>query len=189
MNALFPTSNKLIRNTLISGLSIFAVCTTLILLDQGYLLLLFLLIIPGFMYGLAIGSYININKNSGLFIWASTLVYLICFFVLINDYGKVSPAKIILCGWLGATLLFTCYYFLLNKTLVFLPSFFRFSLAGIIGSIPSAICCYFFDSGRYSVFSILHNLFYIGINSVFPLWQFLFSLALLKVKMRPVLEH
>src|SRR5476651_372709 len=116
MNALFPTSNKLIRNTLISGLSIFAVCTTLILLDQGYLLLLFLFIIPGFIYGLAIGSYINIKKNSGLFIWASTLVYIICFYLIICSYGSVSPVKIILCGWLGAALLFVCYYFLINKT-------------------------------------------------------------------------
>jgi len=189
MNALFPTSRKLIRNTLISGLSIFAVCSTLILLDQGYLLLLFLFIIPGFIYGLAIGSYINIKKNLGLFIWASTLVYIICFYLIICSYGSVSPVKIILCGWLGAALLFVCYYFLINKTIIFLPSFVRFSLAGIIGSIPSAICCYFFDSGRYSVFSILHNLFYIGINSVFPLWQFLFSLALLKVKKRPELEY
>ena len=167
---------KKIKKSLLCGLGIFAVCALLLSLGGGWPLFWFVFLIPGIWYGIVLSADVESKYRPVLFVIASTVLYIACFFIVHpgRDDNFLIP-RIFLASAIGSTLLFSSFYLIISRNFLFWRTLFYSLLTGIISAIPASICYHYFAETRGE-----SKLLYIGIFSIYPIWQIAFSVLINK---------
>jgi hypothetical protein len=165
---------KKIKRTLLCGLGIFAVCALLLSLNASWPLLWFVFLTPGVLYGITLSADVESKYSPVLFVIASTVLYIACFCMVHpgRDDDLLIP-RIFLASATGSLLLFSSYYLIISRNFLFWRTLLYSLLTGIISAIPACICDYYFAEMHGE-----STLLYIGIFSIYPIWQIAFSILI-----------
>lgn len=162
----------LIKNSLFSGLFLFVISILLFFIKAASVLLVFAALMPGFCYGIVLSLNEKSIRSPGLIIWASTIIYTGCFFMLnLKDDSLWFILRLMLASSIGSVLLFLSYYFIINRSYHFKRTLLCMMLLGLSASIPSAICYYLLKITHYEIF-------FLAIFIIFPIWQIAFAALL-----------
>ncbi|MEP6613220.1 MAG: hypothetical protein ABJA76_15075, partial [Mucilaginibacter sp.] len=127
---------KKIKNSLRCGLGIFAVCALLLSLGAGWPLLWFLFLVPGIWYGIVLSADVESKYSPVLFVIASTVLYIACFFIVHpgRDDDFLIP-RIFLASAIGSLLLFSFYYLIISRNFLYWRVLLYSLLTGTISAI------------------------------------------------------
>lgn len=164
----------LIKHSVFSGLFLFIISVLLLCLKAASVFLFFAILIPGFCYGIVLSLNDKSIYSPGLIIWASTIIYIGCFFMLnLKDDSLWFILRLMSASTIGSILLFLSYYFIIDRNYHLKRMLFIMMIFGLITSIPSAMSYYLFKTTHYKVFSFT-------IFIIFPTWQITFAMLLNK---------
>ena len=172
--------NPLIKTTLISGLATFAICWISILFKAAFVAFVFITILPGPAYGIILLLYsgkLSSLKTILFLLLTMLLYYSIIYFLNLHDFtDSFLPYKIFISSICGSVLLKLLYDLIIEETFSFKSTVASPFLLGAISSILPSISAFGFqfidDKSLFSFISI-------GLLSIFPLWQYLFSINML----------
>ncbi len=177
--------NPLIKNSLICGLSIFAACAFLTFIKAAPVLMLFVIFVPGVLYGLVVATDEDENNKTShkaLFILWSGSLYFGCSFIANIKYESTFAATQVAASVLGAVLLFGGYYLILNRNYRLVPTLLYALFLGAIAAMPTSLIFYYRD--RFDSDIVWYSIFFI-----FPIWQTAFSILLIKCKIKTVVDE
>lgn len=169
--------NNLLKRSVFSGLLIFTISSTLLLCNLGWIILWFLTL-AGFIYGLCVSPALKNVKSSGIFLLISTVSYLFVFVLTIYDF-QITSLKIILFSVLGSVILTTAHYFNSIIKPLFVRQMILSIFCGVVSAIPSSICYYIVDQRIFNQIHFLGAIISIGVFSIYPIWQIIFSMLIL----------
>lgn len=170
--------NRLIRSALTSGLLIFAVCGFCMYFSIAWPLLYFIIFVPGLSYGVILVSNSGRSSSSKIMVVVSTVLYCLCFFMLnISDASLWFIARLLGVSVFGAVTLFCSYYLLVNREYNFIKTLLSSISIGFLSALPACL------SGYYCL-SDDNRVFYIGIFSIFPIWQVAFAWLITKYNIK-----
>ena len=174
---------KKIKNSLLCGLGIFAVCAVLLSINAGWPLLWFVFLTPGVLYGITLSADVESKYSPDLFVLISAAIYIGCFFIVNpgRSYDFLIP-RIFLASATGSLLLFSSYYLIISRNFPFWRTLFFSLLTGIMSAIPACISYYYFEESRGA-----SKLLDIGIFSIYPFWQVAFSVIINKCQIAMVI--
>jgi hypothetical protein len=161
-----------------SGVSIQIFLLTLLLVHEGTFLLATAYLAPGLIYGFVLAAHDN-NRHSDVrdltFIFLSLVINALCVHEvnLLND-ERSAAFNLILCGGAGAALLKTCYDLVLHRRFSFLYTVVLPYIFGVLSTLIPSACMYLAPAESNSAF--VSGLCWVGILSVYPIWQYLFAL-------------
>ena len=175
---------KKIKYSLFCGFGIFTVCAFFSLLNAGWPLFWVVFLAPGISYGIALSADVESKYSPVLFVTVSTALYIACFCIVHpgRDDDSLIP-RIFLASATGSLLLFVSYFLIISRNFPFWTTLLYSLLTGIISAIPACICYHYFAETRGE-----SKLLYIGVFSIYPIWQFAFSILINACHTPPVIH-
>jgi hypothetical protein len=164
----------LVRNTLLSGLFIYAICIISVYFNLGWALLYFLLFAPGAAYGIAVSPAFKKRGQPTTFVFVAIVIYVAMLFIAGIYKLQFTPLRVIAASTVGSVVTLLAYHYLITKSLPALKLLIGGILVGVVSAIPSAISCYYMQG--YSFDQIIDTMISAGFYSIFPLWQLLFTI-------------
>lgn len=128
---------------------------------------------PRDLYGIALSADVENKYSPVLFVLASTALYIGCFlFLQIGKFDDFFVPRLYLASATGSLMLFLAYYLIISHDFTFWRTLLYSLLTGIVSAIPASLFCYYIYAGERN------NIFFIGIFSIYPIWQIAFSILI-----------
>jgi hypothetical protein len=135
---------------------------------------------PGLIYGLALTAATDNRASdalSVLFMLLSLIINIISVRFASEEFfeaGHYTALKLVTAGTVSAALFTAFYDILLLRRFSVFYSIAMPSIMGIVASLLCAFSMHLLVSGKYGEF--VSGVFWIGMLSIFPLWQYLIGL-------------
>jgi len=178
----FTLQKDISKASLRCGILTFLIITIALLCRGGSFILLLIYAAPGLFYGLTLVSSMDAQDSplgTILFMILSLTINIFCVYQVTKDalYTDPSPyaaLKLVTYGTLGAVMLSLSADLLIFRRFSIFYTIAMPAILGIVASLLSAGCMYILFTGKYSEF--VSGLLWIGMFTIFPLWQYLFGL-------------
>jgi hypothetical protein len=164
------------------GLLVFFILTLTLLCKGGSFILLSIYVAPGLFYGLVLLSSVdppNSAVGTILFMVLCVAINIFCVYQVTKDALNIDPSpytasKVITYSTLGAVMLSIFYDLLVAHRFSVFYTIAMPTILGIVASLVSAGCMYILFAGKYNEF--VSGLLWIGMFTIFPIWQYLLGL-------------
>jgi hypothetical protein len=185
--------DKLVHNSLILGLILFALCGLSILTQAAQVALIVSHIFPGFLFGLVLITTSNDSRgiNKITLLLMSTGIYVLCIYLtdLRSNDKIMGPVRLLMASTLGSVLLTNFYWILAKRIFNIKKCLIIPVMIGIAASSVSSLSMYFLYLDDYYEKYFEQILIWTGLLSIFPVWMTFFSVNITTLQRRVDTTH
>jgi hypothetical protein len=163
-----------------------------------FILLYFLVLFPGFIFGLLLLSIdhpVVANWKSLLFLTISTLLYILCFWLIdifhTTDVKLYTSLKLVGASCIGSLILSIAYQWLLTESLSLKSTIINLLVVGVACSIPSAALILLINTLNYNELDhpVIGYLLFCSPFVIYPLWQAAFVWVMQAKATQPITSN